>query len=132
MTINDQKRYEFITEQLRYVNEKIIEAFTLFVKLTTAIIAGIVWLLTQSLKDETRLLIGSFIPWLFLLLAATSILLIIINLRSWWGYRKAESTLVGVNKVPNPKFPRSCSGEIVMIGVIIVVFFVAWICNPLK
>lgn len=43
MAIDDEKRYEFITEQLRYVNEKIIEAFTLFVKLTSAIMAGIVW-----------------------------------------------------------------------------------------
>ncbi len=93
MAINDEKRYEFITEQIRYVNEKIIEAFTLFVKLTSAIVAGIVWLLIQNLKHETRILIGPVIPWLFLLLGVTCILLIIINLRSWWGYRKAESTL---------------------------------------
>ena len=121
MPISDEKRYEFITEQLRYVNEKIIEAFQMFVKIMSAIVAGLIILETQDVSAPTRTLVADLLPWLFLLVGLSSLILILVNLRSWWGYRIAESALVGRDKVPPPRFPRSCSGELVMMFVIVAI-----------
>ena len=121
MPVSDEKRYEFITEQLRYVNEKIIEAFQTFVRIVSAIVAGLIVLETQNVSAATRSLVAGLLPWLFLLVGLSSLILILVNLRTWWGYRIAESALVGRDRVPPPRFPRSCSGELVMIFVIVVV-----------
>ncbi len=38
MKIPEEKQYENLTTHLRYLNEKIIQSFTLFVKLASAIV----------------------------------------------------------------------------------------------
>lgn len=113
--ISDETRYNFVTGQLNYHNDKIIDAFNLFLKLISAIIGGSVWVITQHLEQAKVLLISKIVPWLILVISVSSIMLILINLRSWWGYRKTMSSLVGAEKVSPPQFPRSCSSEIVMI-----------------
>ena len=118
--ISDEKQYEFVTRQLNYHNDKIIDSFNQFVRLISAIIAGSIWVLTQQLNQDTHSLIGSILPWLILIISISSILLILINLRSWWNYKKTISLFVGSERVPKPKFPRSCSSEFVMILVIII------------
>jgi len=56
--ISDEKRYEFVTAQQRYTNEKIIEAFNLFIKLGSGIVAGFIWVKTQHLDNATVALIN--------------------------------------------------------------------------
>ena len=52
MAISNEKRYKFITEQLIYTNEKIIEAFGFFLKFGSAIMGEGVWIVTQELHAE--------------------------------------------------------------------------------
>src|SRR5436190_873231 len=106
MPVSPDKRYEFVTQQLRYTNDKIIEAFELFLKLTAAVLGAAAWVSTQKLSPEVQGPIGRLVPWLVTGIGASCVALILINLRSWWGYREAESQLVGP-AVPPPKFPRS-------------------------
>jgi len=129
--IGDEKQYEFLTNQLNYHNDKIIEGFNQFIKLISAIIAGSIWIITQQLEQETKLLISKIIPSLILIISVSSIFLILINLRSWWGYRKAISSLIGAERVPPPKFPRSCSSELVMILVIIISTLLLFVYLPI-
>ena len=129
--ISDEKQYEFITGQLNYHNDKIIDAFSQFVKLVSAIIAGGVWMITQQLDAGTKTLIGKVAMWLILLVSISSTLLILINLRVWWGYRKTVSKLVGTERAPLPRFPRSSSSELVMILVIIVTTCLLFLYLPL-
>ena len=130
--VSDEKQYEFVTRQLNYHNDKIIEAFNLFLKLISSIIAGSVWLISQKLDRETRALIGEIAPFFIFIGCISSILIILINLRSWWGYKKAISYLVGTEKAIPPKFPRSCSSELVMIITILISSIIIFIFLPLK
>lgn len=45
------KHYEYITGHLQYLNDKIIQSFTLFIKLAMAIIAG-TFTLYRKLADK--------------------------------------------------------------------------------
>jgi hypothetical protein len=124
--ISDEKRYEFVTEQQRYTNEKIIEAFDLFVKLASGIVAGLIWIRTQNLDKATQLLVSSLVPWLYSLVALSSAVNIFANLRAWWGYRKAESELTE-SLVPPPRFPRSCINEMVFLLLIALTTVGCWL-----
>lgn len=101
--IDEEKRYEFITSQIRYHNEKMIEAFNRFIQLFAAITGGSIWVAIQSAHFTAN---GSHY-WvladaLVLLLAAITCLNIISDLLAWFGYREAESNLVGVKKLKPP------------------------------
>ena len=122
----DEKRYDFVTQQQRYTNDKVFEAFSLYVKLAAAIVAGYVWLHTQSIDGETKRTIDFIAPWIFSLIAIYALTVILVNLRSWWGYCTAESELVGKDNVPPPKFPRSCAGHLIMIAVITIMTTISW------
>ena len=54
---------------------------------------------------------------LTILVGFASVLLVIFNLSSWWGFRKAESLLLK-GKIPLPVFPRSARQELLMMLVI--------------
>jgi len=116
--IDTVERYKFVTSQLQYFNDKIIESFKLYIQLVTAISGGYLWLKTQSQTADTLTWARVAAPALMIFVGLTIILLIIVNLSSWWGYRKAESNLLG-GVVPTPVFPKSARQELVMIVVII-------------
>src|ERR1035437_2372226 len=114
--VDDNKQYEWLTSQTRYHNEKIIEAFSLFVKLASGIVAGLIWLITQKIDDTMKHKLMELIPFLFLLVGVSTGFMIIFNFRSWWGYRKAFSDLVGAERVPRPKW-TAFSTELIMLVV---------------
>ncbi len=92
MEIPEEKQYEFLTGHLQYLNEKIIQFFTLFIKLATAIVGGAFYLhLKLSNEDVKRASISSAIDFLFILVSFSMILLILNNLRSWREYRNTLS-----------------------------------------
>jgi hypothetical protein len=114
-----EERYRFVTSQLSYFNEKIIEAFNLFIKLLTAIVGGVIWLRLQTDLGTVWIQIRGIVIGLVMLVGLSSILLVIFNLSSWWGFRKAESFLLN-GKIPPPVFPKSARQELLMMLVIAV------------
>lgn len=114
-----EERYRFVTSQLSYFNEKIIEAFNLFIKLLTAIAGGVIWLRLQTDWGTVWTQIRGIVVALVILVGFSSVLLVIFNLSSWWGFRKAESFLLK-GKIPLPVFPKSARQELLMMLVIAV------------
>ena len=108
-----EERYRFVTSQLTYFNEKIIEAFNLYIKLITAIAGGLIWLRLQVDWVTVWVQIRGIVVALILLVGFASILLVTFNLTSWWGFRKAESFLLK-GKIPSPVFPKSARQELLM------------------
>lgn len=129
--VQDSDRYQFVTGQTRYYNDKIIESFNLFIKLASAIVAGVLWLHLQELDDPTKTHYGQMAMLVLGLVTLGTGLLLLNNLRAWWGYRKAESALVGEETVPPPHFPMSCSSEILEVSMMIVFCVVFVVLNPL-
>jgi hypothetical protein len=124
-----EKRYEFVTSQIRYHNDKMIDAFKYFVSIFSLIIGGVFWLLSQQNLDcFLKAFVVGFSPYLTLLIGTTSILLIISNYVSWWGYRKAETALTDGDVVP-PSFPKSANSQILMILVILISIVAFWHCS---
>jgi len=94
MAISDDKQYEEFKTHLRYLNDKMIEAFNLFIKLSTAIVGGTFFLhLKLEANDPQRLHIATGTDALMLLVAIGMTLVVINNLRAWHSYRSTLSKL---------------------------------------
>lgn len=117
--ISIEKRYEHITKMLEYCNEKIIQSFNLFIKLFSLVIGGYFWLYIQDKEVNLLGKINSYFPLLLGTISAICIIQIWGYWQSWYGYRKAESKLVGVKDLPLPKLPKALLLELVMTIVII-------------
>jgi len=88
MEIPKEKQCEYLTEHLQYLNEKIIQFFTLSIKIATAIVGGTFYLhLKLPHEDVKRASISSATDFLFILVSFSMILLILNNLRSWLEFR---------------------------------------------
>src|ERR1051326_3814610 len=115
----EEERYKYVCGQLNYLNDKILESFSQFVTLITAIAGGIVWLRTQkewiAIWSQTKPLANALI----VVVAMQALVRIWLNLWSWWGFRVAESTLTR-GGVPSPHFPRSDSQELTLSLVIVI------------
>ncbi|MBI3306326.1 MAG: hypothetical protein HYZ84_00765 [Candidatus Omnitrophica bacterium] len=79
------ERYEYITQQLRYLDDKIFRSFVIFIQLATVIIGGVFYLHQHNVKGIELVLAANGV---FLGVAFGIIFLISNNLRSWLGYRK--------------------------------------------
>ncbi len=86
LIVPPDKQYEYLTAQLRYLDDKIFRSFSAFITLATAIIGGIFYLaLTPNNLSDPRLALAS--DMVFIGVALGSILLISNNLRSWKEHR---------------------------------------------
>lgn len=92
MDIPDEKQYEYLTGHLQYLNEKIIQSFTLFIKLATTTVGGVFFLDWKLVPDDAkRPSVSSAVDLLFILISFSMIFLILDNLRSWLEFRKTLS-----------------------------------------
>lgn len=112
------ERYKFVTSQLSYFNDKIIESFKLYIQLISAVTGGYVAVRTQAVATPVARIAQVVIPGLTVFIGLGAVLLILVNLSSWWGFREAESRLLK-GDVPPPVFPRSARQELVMIAAIV-------------
>lgn len=130
MDVSADAQYNFLTSECRYKNEKIIEAFNLFMKLATSIVAGVFFLdWKMAADDPKRCKLSHGADAFFLLVGISMVFLILNNLRSWRGYRKEVSRLV--TNVPAPKGPFWFSSEALMCVVIALACAGFLIFNPL-
>ena len=109
--IDELERYKFITSQLKYFADRMRDSFKLYIQLATAIIGGFVWLKIQPVATQGAVVL-SIVPPLLLLLGVLMSALVWFDYACWYGYRKAESALIG-GRFP-PSFPRSAWAEIFM------------------
>jgi hypothetical protein len=100
------KRYEFILQEIRALNENIHKYLTLFQTLITAIVGGGVALFVswKELKINVEIARVGIQGLLGLMVILTQfvIILIIIGMISWFDYRKDEVKLL--NEVIGPKY----------------------------
>jgi hypothetical protein len=128
MGIAEKDRYEFVTSSVRYHNEKIIQAFQLFIKLTTAVIGGTVYLSLQPMDPIKHSLLTQAALVAECAICLVCIITIWANVRAWWGFRVAESKLVGKDAkdkdfiVAMPTHIKSYLVEVVMTIVILLTF----------
>ena len=128
--ISPEKEYEFVSGQVRYHNEKIIESFNLFIKLFSGVVGGSIWLTLQHGMTATRAASYARVSdGLACFLALLACLMIAENLRAWHGYRWAQVRLAGKNekgeyRIPPPRIIRSSVTEGgMMLSVILAVVF---------
>ena len=92
MEIPKEKQYEYLTGHLQYLNEKIIQAFILFIKIATAIVGAAFYLHLKLPHEDVKLTsISNMADSLFILVSFSMVLLILNNLRSWLEYRNLLS-----------------------------------------
>ena len=130
MEIPEEKQYEYLTGHLQYLNEKIIQFFTLFIKLATAIVGGAFYLhlkLTQG--DAMRTSISKATDFFFVLVSFSMVLLILNNLRSWFEFRNTLSEQYP--EIPNKKHIMRWLTEVIMCIVIVITCIGFLMFNPL-
>lgn len=125
----DEKRYEHVTSMCRYHNDKIIEAFNLYIKLVTLIVGGVVWLRVQAKTIEGSVSLDSIEPLaadLLFIVSGCAIWLIIINLYAWLGFRNAEHSSYrasdGKQNTPEPRRLRDYWNEWFYVILILFIF----------
>ena len=92
MIVSPDVEYKELKEHLRYLNEKIIEAFSLFIKLATAIVGGAFFLHWKlAMDDPQRYLLARGLNALLIVVGIAMALIILNNLWAWFGYRRTLS-----------------------------------------
>ena len=128
--IDPELRYGFITSQLTYSNEKIVEAFNRFIQLFAAIVGGSIWLRIQPTAKGIRL--GDYAPIsdvLVLVVTSVSAAIVVNETLAWWGYRVAECSLVG-RQLAQPHWWKSCWAEYLMLLSMAAACGAFWTFNP--
>jgi len=131
MDIPEEKQYEYLNHHLEYINDKIIGAFELFIKLATVIIGGVFflrWKLSEYELNGTSFVAMSNI--LFWVVGISMIIHILNNLRAWLQYRKTLSEQYP--KIPSPTNFWRLLNELTMCLVILMTCILFSWFNPLN
>jgi TRAP-type C4-dicarboxylate transport system permease small subunit len=103
--VSDDKQYEFVSSQVQVYNQRIADAFKLFIQLFSAIVGGSVWLSIQSHINTKSVRFERLSDILVILVAVFCTISILENLRAWRGYREAQSRLGGTDEAGQPRIP---------------------------
>jgi hypothetical protein len=127
--ISDEKQYEFVTSQIKLQTERIYDAFKLFVQVFSAIVGGSVWLSMQ--KPPTTSQNYAFLADSIAILAAfITVVMILLNVISWFGYRK-ELTRLAPNVPPPKLFPATVIEAAMICSMIAAAALFVWF-NPFR
>jgi hypothetical protein len=103
--VSDDKQYEFVSSQVQVYNQRIADAFKLFIQLFSAIVGGSVWLSIQSHIATRSARYERLSDILAVLVAVFCTISVLENLRAWRGYRSAQSRLGGIDEAGKPRIP---------------------------
>jgi hypothetical protein len=116
-------------------NRNALDAFKLFISLYSAIVGGAIWISTQATNFPASY--GTLSSVIVALVTVVAVILVVEAKRGWWGYRKAQSELVGRNadgkyRIPLPTaFPTVLTeGAMVACMLLACGFFIRF--NPLQ
>lgn len=130
MKIPENEQYKEFRSHLRYLNEKIIEAFARFISLATAIVGGVFYVhITLPVADPRRNGLALPADLALGVAAVATIIVIWQNLSAWISYRRTLSDLFP--EIPPPKGARVWVVEVAMC--VLVAISVIGFCavNPL-
>jgi hypothetical protein len=88
-----QERYKRVCAQISYYSDRMDRAFNRFVQLSIATIGGFIWLKMQPMAKAAEN-VFPLVRWIIPLLAFVTVVEIVADLRSWYGYRKAEAAIL--------------------------------------
>ena len=134
--ISNDKHYEYVSAQARYHIDKMTLLFNFAVKGFSAVIGGSVWLSVSHNIVPNRAkeyaMLSNVLMWSILIV---SIIMILDNFRSWYGYRKAQSKVAGKSVtgepiVPGPRVFPAIITEIGMIIIMLVICLCFTTFNP--
>jgi len=117
--VDDVKRYEFVTGQMRYFSDRMRDSFKLYIQIVTAMVGGLIFFFSQSASSAPPVEI-----WIFTLATGPAAIIFVgfflalqiaYDFQCWFGYRVAESKLTE-GKAPPPSFPESAWSEIWFVG----------------
>jgi hypothetical protein len=133
--ISPDTEFNNVSTHVRYLNEKMIEAFKLFVSLFSAIVGGSIWLSAGEMPAETRNNYYWLSNVLVGLLTIVTVVMIAEYLRSWHQYRHAMSRLGGLDsngepKIPPPRTVRASVVEACMMITALILAVLFWYYNP--
>jgi hypothetical protein len=134
--VSAEKQFDSVSTHIRYLNDKMLEAYYSFVRVFIAIVGGSFWLSFQprltpiNAVSYARLSVGLLC---FISLMAT--IMILENLRGWHGYRKRQSFLAGLDdggqrRIPLPRPVHASRVEICMLLSIWIATCAFWYWNP--
>ena len=130
MELSPDVEYKELRTHLRFLIDKIDEAFNLFIKLATAIIGAdffLYWKLETNDTHRHSLAIG--LNALLFLVGVAMSLIIINTLFSWHGYRKALSKRF--TEIPFSIGPQTFLAELLKCIIIICTIIGFAVLNPL-
>ncbi|PPK74083.1 hypothetical protein B0F87_11113 [Methylobacter tundripaludum] len=130
MNVSADKQYENITTQLRYLNDKIHDAFRHFFTLASAIIGGSLYAhITLAPDDPRRCGLGSSASALLSIVGVAIVILIATNFFSKQGYRKRLSLEYPAIPLGTSKTEYAIEASTCVLIVATCVGF--WFLNPL-
>ena len=127
--ISPLERYKFVTSMIQYHNEKMIEAFKLFIQVLSAIVGGSVWLSNASgiyTRDTRYWLLADL---LVICVAMMTAITVIANQIAWIKFRRAEHNLN--QSAPKPGNFWSYWNELSMLLVVGAATLLFVVFNPL-
>jgi Sec-independent protein secretion pathway component TatC len=131
MKIPPEEQYKELKTHLRYLNEKLIEAFSRFITLSIAIIGGVFYVhITLDISDPRRF--GIWLPAniAFTLLGIGTVVILIQTLSAWLSYRQTLSDIFPEIKY-HPTI-RTWMGEVLMCLIVVAATIGFWFVNPLR
>ena len=136
--VSAEKQFDSVSAHIRYLNDKMLEAYHSFVRLFIAIVGGSFWFSFQprltpiNSVSYARLSVGLLC---FISLMAT--IMILENLRGWHSYRERQSHLAGLDergqrRIPLPRLVHGSRVEICMVLSIWIATWAFWYWNPFR
>jgi len=128
--VPEGNHYDNITNHLRYLNDKIVDAFNQFITLTTAIVGGAIYLeTTLDAADARRNGLRYSAIALLVVVGIASAVLMWANDKSWHAYREKLSQLFP--EIDPPKKVTRKTAERLMYLLIVVTCLGFIFANPL-
>jgi hypothetical protein len=130
MQIPADKQYEHLTTHLRYLNDKILEAFNHFITLASAIIGGTFYIhVNLAASDPRRSGLANPSSALLSVVGTGIIIMIVTNLLAWHRYRATLSKVFP--EIPLMRKSTAWLSETAMCVLIAITCVGFWLLNPL-
>ncbi len=128
--VSDDKQYEFVSGEIASRNGRIYETRGQFIRVFSAVVGGSIWLSSQKEMASKFLTYEILSDVIVILMTVISCASIWANLKSWEGYRLAQSRLEP--SIPKPNFYKASREELILMVVMLLASLLFMIFNPFR